>query len=175
MATGESNNITRFSGETLPSKTVIKINSIPISLDGWTVEIRYKVPTGTMLPNGTTAVETTELVIDGVITSLDQGKVNIYPHARLKTDPVLTPENYITSELRAKMIADNGGSDIGIPQANQVWDDDEAEAAGGSLEYPFYIVRLKEYSQGDTIGGYIEEQVHNVGLIQIASRWAKEV
>ena len=175
MANNESNDIVRYSGSTYPDKTVIKINSVPISLEGWTVEIRYKVPTGTVLPGGTTAVETTELVIDGVITSEDYGKVNIYPHARLVGEAILEPKDYITSELRAKMIADNGGSDVGIPQVNQVWDDEECEAAGGSLEYPFYTVRKKMYSQGITVDGYQEEQVHNVGLIQIASRWIKDV
>ena len=169
------NNIIRYSGETYPSKTIIKINSVPISLEGWTIEVRYKVPAGTLLPGGTTSVVTTELIIDGIITSSDNGKVNIYPHARLKSDPVLEPGDYITTELRAKMIADNGGSDAGIPQANQVWDDEEVEAAGGMIEYPFYIVRLKEYSHGTTIGGYVEEQIHNVGLIKIASRWTKDV
>ncbi len=175
MASKESNNISRHSGETYPSKTVIKINAVPISLEGWTVEIRYKIPAGTLMPDGTTASAATEMVIDGVVTNIDNGKVNIYPHARLRTDPVLLPADYVTTELRAYLIDQNGGSDVGVPQANQVWDDEEVAKAGGSLEYPFYIVRLKEYAQGLAAGGYIEEQVHNTGFIQITSRWVKEV
>jgi len=163
-----SNNIIRYSGETLPSKSTIKINEVPMDLsDGWRVEVRYKVPEGTILPGGHgAAIGITVLVIDGVLTDPQKGKFNIYPHARLVGEEVLTPSKYITSELRNSMIESAGGLEDGIPQVNQVWDDDEAELAGGSLSYPFYTVRVKEFDDG-----YLEEQVHNVGTIQIASRW----
>ena len=175
MAADVSNNIIRYAGETYPSKSTIKIKGTPMNLeDGWRVEIRYKVPTGTTLPNGHgEATEETELVIDGVLTDPQIGKFNIYPHARLVGDNILTPENYITSEVREKLIDAAGGDDTGIPHINQVWDDDEVAAAGGSLEYPFYSVRVKDFDSPDCAMCYKEEQVHNVGFIQIASRWLK--
>ena len=180
MASTEvSNNIIRYSGETYPSKSTIGIKSIPLDIaEDWRVEIRYRVPSGTILPGGALAVETTELVIDAVLTDPAKGKINIYPHARLRyvdgalSTAVLTPEAYVTSELRERLIA-SGVSEEDAPVVNQVWDDEEVEAAGGSVEYPFYTVRVKDYPAMGLEDGYQEEQVHNVGLVQIASRWLK--
>ena len=176
-----SNNIERYSGETHPSKSTIGIGGVPISIDdGWRVEIRYKVPVGTILPGdrGTAEVET-ELVIDAVVTDTENGKINIYPHARVRYDEdrvldntVLEPSEFITSELRDRLIA-SGVAEEDAPAVNQVWDDDEVEAAGGSIEYPFYIVRVKDFPAKGVEDGYQEEQVHNVGYIRIASRWMR--
>jgi len=175
-----SNNIERYSGETYPSKSTIGIGSVPISInDGWRVEVRYKVPTGTTLPGGNgDATEETELVIDAVVTDSTNGKINIYPHARLRyidgvlNSEVLAPENYVTSELRARIIA-QGTPEEDAPEINQVWDDDEVALAGGGLEYPFYTVRVKDFPALGVDKGYQEEQVHNVGFVRIASRWLR--
>ena len=110
----------------------------------------------------------------------------------LNTTPLL-PKQYVTSEMRARVKAQLGiedDNDERLPIVNQVWDDYECEHAGGSLEYPFYIVRVKDFDvpavdsngnvmkdeSGETImitNGYQEEQIHNVGLVKIASRWLK--
>ena len=168
-----SNNIQRYSGDTYPSKSTISIAKVALDIsDDWRIEVRYKVPTGTVLPGGHgTAVSETVLVIDAVLTDPTKGKFNIYPHARLVGEDPLTPNDYITSEVRDKMIANNGGSEVGVPQINQVWDDDECAAAGGALNYPFYTVRLKSFDSDNCTGCYQEEQVHNVGRVLIASRW----
>jgi len=178
MATEVSNNIIRYSGETYPSKSTIGIRSVPMNIeDDWRVEVRYKVPPGTKLPGtgGTEATTETELVIDAVITDGDKGKINIYPHARIRyidgkeTSP-LSPEDYITPELRQRII-DDGTDEEDAPEVNQVWDDEEV--AAGSVEYPFYIVRIKDFPARGIENGYQEEQVHNVGFIQIANRWLR--
>ena len=185
MEVTESNNIIRYSGETQPSKSTIKINEIPMDLsDDWSIEIRYKVPANTELPGGQgTATETTELVIDGVLTDPIRGKFSIYPHARVRyidgkeTAPI-TPNDYMTTEARAKIIQDKiDNEDMTEEEAeadtapvNQVWDDEEIGSMP-SLEYPFYIVRLKKYEQNGYQDAYVEEQVHNVGKVIIANRW----
>jgi hypothetical protein len=56
------------------------------------------------------------------------------------------------------------------PAINQVWDDDEV---GKSVEYPFYTVRIKQFDDEECESCFQEEQVHNVGLVQIAGRWLK--
>ena len=169
-----SNNIIRYAGETMPSKSTIEIDGTPLDLsDGWRIEIRYKVPKGTILPNGHgfASDDNTVIVIDGIFTDSRLGKFSIYPHGRLPGDEILTPDKFITSEVREKLIANNNGDETGVPYINQVWDDDEVEAAGKSLEYPFYVVRIKEYNSSGCTKCYQEEQVHNVGMIQIANRW----
>ena len=176
MANAVSNNIIRYAGETMPSKSVIKLQGVPLDVsDDWRIEVRYKVPPNTVLPGGYgIATVPTELVIDAVIVDSHNGKFNIYPHARMVGDEPLTPDKYITSEVRDKLIEANDGSEDGVPYVNQVWDDDEVAAVGGGgLEYPFYIVRIKDYDSSGCDKCYREEQVHNVGMIQIASRWLK--
>ena len=110
-----------------------------------------------------------------MITDSKNGKINIYPHARVRysecgteTKPLLATE-YVTTELSKQ--AKEQKDEILIP--NQVWDDDEVEAAGGTVEYPFYIVRVKDFDAKGIEKGYQEEQVHNVGMIIIKSRWLK--
>lgn len=155
-----------------------------MDISEWAIEIRYKIPAGTLMPDRVnTATETTEMVIDGVLTSPSIGKFSIYPHARVRynadgtTTDVLVPSDYITPELRLKLVtkylAENVDStpeeaNAAVAPINQVWDDDEV---GPSVEYPFYIVRIKKFDHNGCEKCYQEEQVHNVGFVRIASRW----
>ena len=176
------NDIIRYAGETAPTKTTIKINGSAIDINGWDIEVHYKIPIGTLLPDRKfNATAETEMVIDCIITDAKEGKVNIYPHARQRYLPDGTTESaklaykdYITPEVyKALYDADiaAGGDGSTVPAINQVWDEDEVGLAG--VNYPFYIVRKKRYATTNTLDGYLEEQIHNTGLAIISSRWVK--
>jgi len=177
-----TNDIVRHAGETMPTKTVLKINGSAVDLSGWDVEVHYKIPVGTLLPDRIfNAVAETEMIIDCIITDAKEGKVNIYPHARQRygadgvtETPKLTYSDYITPEVYKKLYDADilaGGDGSTVPAVNQVWDEDEVGLAG--TEYPFYIVRKKRYATSNTVDGYLEEQIHNTGLVIISSRWVK--
>ena len=133
-----NSDIVRKAGDTYPSKSVITVNGVPIDLTDWTVDARY-------MKDGV------EWVINCVITSPKKGLVSIYPHGRVRSlipaGDVLHPTDYVMS------------GDVG---SNQVWDEDEADTT-----YPFYIVRLRTYTDG-----YVEEMTHNSGSIVLSSRYA---
>lgn len=142
MATEYSNDIGRPAGDTYPSKSVIDINGVPVDLTEWDVDLRYKKTEGEV---------TTEWVINCVITDAKTGKINIYPHGRTRADADaagtrLLPADYVMT------------GEVG---ANQVWDEDEANAV-----YPFYIVRLRTYDDG-----YVEEMTHNSGVAVLNPRY----
>ena len=174
-----TSDITRYAGETYPNKSTIKINGVPVSIEDWRIEIRYKVPAGTLKPDReATFTEETEMVIDGVITEASAGKFNIYPYARVRYDAngnstqVLGPNDFMPVEKYNKLVEidiANGGNGSSVPKINQVWDDEEA---GDGVEYPFYIVRIKSYEDPDCDSAcFQEEQVHNVGKVKIMSKW----
>ena len=73
MSNEVSSNISRKSGDTHPSKSVIEINSIPMDLTDWHVDLRYKK-------------DDVEWVINCIVTDAKEGKVSIYPHGRTRVD-----------------------------------------------------------------------------------------
>ena len=150
MATNKSN-IVRRAGDTYPVHITIKINGVPLLLTDWDIELRYRKPDGTVY------------VIDGVITNAEEGKVLVFPHARLKGTTVkLTPDKFVSSELIGKTIPDTDpAEEYTIDMVNQVWDEDEANS-----EYSYHVVRLRNYN------GYVEEQTHISGKIQLLDRFA---
>jgi len=150
MAVASNNNIVRRAGDTFPVKVVIKINGVPIDLTGWEIELRYRKQDGTVM------------VVDGMIYDYAAGKVLIYPHARLKGIlPKLTPSDFVSSELVGTVIPGTEDEVYTTEMVNQVWDEDEANS-----EYPYHIVRLRNYN------GYVEEQTHITGKIQLLDRFA---
>jgi len=150
MAASKSD-IVRRAGDTYPVHITIKINGVPLTLTEWDIELRYKKPNGTVM------------VIDGVITNAEEGKVLIFPHARLKgTANKLVPNDFISVEMVGSPIPGTNPTELYTSDmVNQVWDEDEANS-----EYPYYIVRLCSYD------GYVEEQTHISGRIQLLDRFA---
>jgi hypothetical protein len=140
-------NIVRRAGDTYPTKVTLKIGGVPINLDEWRVELRYKDTNGLIK------------VIDGLPSDVREGKILIYPHARNTDDEPLAYEDFISNDMEGKDIPDTDPTEQ-YGASNQVWDEDEA-----NHEYPYHVVRLKKY------GEYIEEQTHIVGKIQLLSRF----
>jgi hypothetical protein len=102
------------------------------------------------------------MVVDGVVSNASEGRVLMYPHARVKGQgTALTPKDYISSELIGTVIPDSDPEETYTAEmVNQVWDEDEANA-----EYSYHILRLREYD------GYVEEQTHIAGKIQLLNRF----
>jgi len=143
-----SSDIIRRAGDTYPTKSVIKINGVPIDITGWEVEVRYKTSNGTK-------------VIDCIKNDAKNGKVLIYPHARDEGADKLSTKDYISNDMVGKDIPNTSPvRQYEQADVNQVWDEDEE-----NKEYPFYIVRWKKFDN------YIEEHTHNVGTIRLLSRW----
>jgi len=118
MATGITADITRYAGDTWPTKTIIKVNGVPIELSGWDVNLRYRNKDGEIR------------IVDCVILSAKDGKVAIYPHDRAETDPE-KPER-ITDQMQREN-----------PElvSNQCWTKDEA-----GNEYEYSIIRKKVFN-----------------------------
>jgi len=132
-----SADVERPAGDTFPSKSTIKVNGVPIDLTDWDVDLRYMK-------------DDVEWVINCIATDVKGGRVSIYPHGRTRAEADasgtrLSPEDYVMT---------------GLTGANQVWDEDEANA-----KYPFYLVRTRLFD------GYLEEMTHNSGSIQLAARY----
>ncbi len=168
--TSTENDIVRYSGDTYPNKSIIKIGGVPVDIDGWEVQVRYREPGSDIIR-----------IVDCVITDPHKGRLSIYPHSRPSTPPTpvawqnqnmdykLEPGMFVSDEMdmnnlhallkdpNVDMAGEDETSDKNTRTSNQCWDD-------GAKEYDFSIVRVKRF------GNYEEVMTHNTGKIRILDR-----
>jgi hypothetical protein len=129
--------IIRYGGDTYPSKSVLSINGIPVDLDGWDVELRYYDEESKLTH-----------VIDCVIIDAPKGRIDIYPHSRLDSEPKLSYSEFVSLNDAVAQGNEN--------LSNQCW------MEGGN--YPFSIIRKKIFNT------YEEVMTHHTGIIKILDR-----
>jgi len=136
--------IVRYSGDTYPNKSTIKINGVPVDIAGWNVELRYMRDDGEVR------------TIDCVVTDATNGKVSIYPHSRPADGDRITTSMFVTDEMEAT------GTEAATEDPNTQSKTTSNQCFNKGVEaFTFSIVRTREYD------GYVERMTHNVGTISI--------
>ncbi len=137
--------ISRYGGDTYPNRSTIAIGQVPINIEGWEIQLRYK--------NALDVIR----VVDCVITNDKEGKINIYPHDRGELDDPLTYTDFVTDDMESSGEIDPATGLAYV--SNQCWTSDDE-----GLTFPFSIIRRK------TFDDYEEIMTHNVGEVIILAR-----
>lgn len=149
--------IDRFAFDSYPVTSIIKVNSIPVNMEGWDVYLYY-----TEIQPDLSAIE---VRITGVVTNAAKGTVKFYPRTTYCYD--------ITNSVAYVGLAVAGTHDYSIVRKKMFYEQNDAGDyvyINIDSEYVLYDSGNPEHDGLQRYSTYIETMTHAVGKIEISAR-----
>lgn len=155
IAITEDTTITRTAYDTYPVGSTVRLNKVPVNLEGWTVYLYYTEDQG-----DSTAIE---VRITGVVSDPKKGKVKFYPRTMYCYD--------VTNSTEYFGLAKVGIHPYSIVRKKEMYEQNDA---GGFVfidgVYVVYDVGNPDHDDEQRYSPYTEVMTHAVGDINISTR-----